>query len=154
MHNNVIISDASCIIALENIGSLQLLKSLFGNIETTPEVVEEIGFKPPEWISIIAPADKIYQKNLELLLDKGEASAIALAVEFENCLLLIDEIKGRKIATSLNLKITGTIGILLSAKNHNIIPKVAPLLIQLKNVGFYISQTLFIQILKETGEML
>jgi predicted nucleic acid-binding protein len=48
-------------------------------------------------------------------MDKGEASSIALAIELQNSTLIIDEIKGRRIAKSYNIDIIGTIGILLIA---------------------------------------
>ncbi len=70
----------------------------------------------PEFIFIKNPTDNRQQNILEVSLDKGEASAIALALENENCLLIIDEYKGRKVAKSLGLAITGTAGVLAQAK--------------------------------------
>jgi predicted nucleic acid-binding protein len=49
-------------------------------------------------------------------LDKGEASAIALTLEVENGVLIIDDLKGRKIAKKLNLKFSGMFGLILKAK--------------------------------------
>jgi predicted nucleic acid-binding protein len=44
------------------------------------------------------PKDKHYQNILEMDLDKGEASAISLMFEIDDAVLLIDDLKGRKVA--------------------------------------------------------
>src|SRR5438552_212419 len=106
MHK-AIISDTSCLILLEKIGELELLHNLFGDIITTQDVANEFALPLPPWIKIKNASDKKYQTLLEVSVDKGEASAIALAVEFDNCLLIIDDLKGRKLANQLGLKITG-----------------------------------------------
>ena len=77
----VIISDTSCIILLDKIGELNLLNRLFGQITVTQEIAEEFKNELPNWFKIEQPANKIYQKILEASLDKGEASAIAYAIE-------------------------------------------------------------------------
>ena len=153
MPYSIVISDASCIIALDNIGHLQLLQNIFSQIQTTHEVLSEVGIQLPDWVKIEEPSNKEFRQNLELTLDKGEASAIALAVEHKNCLLLIDEIKGRETALKLGLQITGTIGIILSAKEHKLIEKVTPLLTDLIQHGFYIGNKLRLEILKKAGEV-
>ena len=96
-----IISDTSCLILLDNIGELSILNKLFGNITTTSEVAGEFGRLLPPWIEIKEPSNKNYQSIIEASLDKGEASAIALAIELDNCLLIIDDLKGRKFAHQL-----------------------------------------------------
>jgi predicted nucleic acid-binding protein len=76
----------------------------------TEEVKDEFGDELPIWIKTQTAKDIARKKDLEAILDKGEASSIALSLEIENSLLIIDESKGRKIANSLNLQIIGTIG--------------------------------------------
>ena len=49
-------------------------------------------------------------------MDAGEASAIALASELQPSLLIIDDLKGRKLAEQLHLTYTGTLGICLKAR--------------------------------------
>jgi predicted nucleic acid-binding protein len=147
-----IIADASCIILLDKIGELSLLNKLFGSIITTADVAKEFGLALPEWFNIIEPHDKNYQSIIENTLDKGEASAIALALELPDSLLIIDELKGRKFAIQLGIKITGTIGIMVEAKNAGIINAVKPLLIKIKKTNFRISEELERQILNKAGE--
>jgi predicted nucleic acid-binding protein len=107
MHK-VILSDTSCLILLDKIEELHLLTKLFGRITITKEVAEEFSKKLPEWFEVNSPKNKTYQKILEASLDPGEASAIALALEQDDCLLIIDELKGRKYAEQLGIKISRT----------------------------------------------
>ncbi|GAB4024023.1 DUF3368 domain-containing protein [Spirosoma koreense] len=89
---------------------------------------------------------------LEATLDKGEASAIALALEQDECLLIIDEQKGRKLARQLGLTITGTLGVLAQARLKGYIPALKPLLDKIKQTDFRISEQLILEIIKQVGE--
>ena len=79
MHKTII-SDTSCLILLDKIGELEILNKLFGTITTTAEVAGEFGQQLPAWFEIRQPADKNYQSIIAESIDKGEASAIALAI--------------------------------------------------------------------------
>jgi predicted nucleic acid-binding protein len=147
-----IISDTSCLILLDNIGELSILNKLFGNITTTSEVAIEFGRLLPPWIAIKEPSNKNYQSIIEASLDKGEASAIALAIELDNCLLIIDDLKGRKFAHQLGLTIIGTIGVIVDAKLAGIIPSIKPILSKIKSTNFRITDQLELLILKLAGE--
>src|SRR5450631_2815313 len=138
MHK-AIISDTSCLILLDKIDELELLHKLYGTIITTQEVAIEFGFPLPSWIEIKQPVDKNYQSIIEASIDKGEASAIALAVEYINSLLIIDDLKGRKFASQLGLTVIGTFGVILDAKLTDIIPSVKPVLAKIKQTNFRIS---------------
>ncbi|HEY9342814.1 MAG TPA: DUF3368 domain-containing protein [Hanamia sp.] len=150
MHN-AIISDASCLILLDKIGELELLHKLYGTIITTEEVAMEFGNPLPSWLEIKA-VNKNYQSIIEASLDKGEASAIALAIEYEECLLIIDDLKGRKFAHQLGLAIIGTLGIILDAKLAGIIPSANQLLIKIKQTNFRLTERLELWILNRAGE--
>jgi predicted nucleic acid-binding protein len=89
---------------------------------------------------------------IESFVDKGEASAIALALESENSLLIIDDRKGRKFARQLGLSIIGTIGIIVDAKLAGFIPSVKPLLVKIKTTNFRITEELELLILQKAGE--
>lgn len=149
---SVIIADTSCLILLDKIGELHLLNSLYGSIIITNAVASEFGSVLPDWFNIIEPTDKNYQSIIEASLDKGEASAIALALELKDALLIIDELKGRKFALQLGINITGTIGIILEAKSAGIIKTVRPLLSKIKKTNFRISEELEKQIINKAGE--
>jgi predicted nucleic acid-binding protein len=151
MHKTII-SDTSCLILLEKIGELNLLNKLFGTIITTSEVAEEFGQPLPSWFEFRQPTDKNYQSIIEASVDKGEASAIALAIELDDCLLIIDDLKGRKFAHQLGLTIIGTIGVIVDAKLAGLIPSVKPILAKIKETNFRITEHLELLIIKRAGE--
>ncbi len=148
----IIISDASCLILLDKIGELEILNKLFGIIITTSEVAKEFGQPLPSWFEIRDPKDKNYQSIIQTSLDKGEASAIALAIELDDCLLIIDDLKGRKFAHQLGLIIIGTIGVVVDAKLSGIIPSVKPIIRKIKATNFRMTKQLEEIILKKAGE--
>jgi predicted nucleic acid-binding protein len=148
----IILSDTSCLILLEKIGELELLHKVFGEIVVTQEIADEYGLTVPEWISVQNPINKNYQKILEASVDKGEASAIALAVELSDCLLIIDDLKGRNLADALGIKVTGTLSVILEAKVSGVIESVKPVLAKIKQTDFRLSDALEKRILQKAGE--
>ena len=110
-----IVSDTSCLILLNKLQKLTILKKLFGEIIITEEVANEYGEPLPEFIKIDSIKDKNYQRILETKLDKGEASVIALAIDKVDCLLILDDHKARNETKQLELNYTGTIGIFMLA---------------------------------------
>jgi Predicted nucleic acid-binding protein, contains PIN domain len=148
----IVISDTSCLIALEHIGLPDLLSRLFEQIITTPEVAMEFGETLPKGIVIRPVVNKKLQDELENILDSGESSAIALAIETPDSYLLIDESLGRRVAKSRGLDLTGTVGVLLRAKENHVITAIRPYIEQLELTGFRMSESLIIDVLKEAGE--
>jgi len=147
-----ILSDTSCLILLDKIGELDLLHKVFGEIVITQTVAGEYGLPLPIWISVQNPFNQNYQKILEASVDKGEASAIALAVELVDCLLIIDDLKGRNLAQALGIEITGTLGVILQAKLSSKINSIKSLLEKIKRTDFHISDKLEKQILAKAKE--
>lgn len=86
-------------------------------------------------------------------LDIGEAEAIVLAQEKEVDWLLMDEIRGRTIAQGLGLKVIGTVGILLLAKDAGFISEIRPLLDILLSQRFRISERVYRSVLERAGEL-
>lgn len=85
-------------------------------------------------------------------IQKGEAEAITLAEEI-GAKLLIDEMAGRGIALSMGLHVTGVVGVLIEAKQKNLIPAVIPLLERLRSeLGFYLSDRFLAQVQLDVGE--
>ncbi len=86
-------------------------------------------------------------------IDKGESSAIALAIETPDSTVIIDDYKARKIAEKLGLTYTGTIGVIIKAKLLGIIPSIKPLLEVIKQTDFRLSADIELQALKESKEV-
>ncbi len=147
-----IISDTSCLIILTNIGELELLLRLYGQITTTLDIATEYGETLPEWVEIMNVADKSKQQLLELQIDKGESSAIALALEMPNSTIILDDYKARKVASQLGLTFTGTIGIIVKAKLQGLIPSIKPLIAKIKQTDFRLSTEIELQALKQANE--
>ncbi len=150
---NIIISDTSCLIILNKIGQLELLSQLYEKITITPEISSEYGNLLPGWIEIQQVKDPKWQELLELLIDKGEASAIALALETKADLIILDDWKARKVAEKLSIRITGTIGIIIKAKHAGIIHSIRPCLLKLRETDFRISDELEHIALREANEL-
>jgi predicted nucleic acid-binding protein len=149
---SVVISDTSCLIVLEKIDELLLLQKIYEEVITTPEVVVEFKRPLPNWIRIVSTKNQILQKELETKIDLGEASAIALGIETPNCSIVLDDLKARKIAETLKLDFTGTLGILVKAKHLNIIPSIKPIIQKLHQVGLRFSSEVEREILRQAKE--
>ncbi|HLL73696.1 MAG TPA: DUF3368 domain-containing protein [Pyrinomonadaceae bacterium] len=86
-----------------------------------------------------------------MLLDEGEAEAIALASE-QGHTIVLDDSQARAAARNLGLKVVGTIGILLKAKRGGVIPAIRPVIEALELNGFYLSDALREEALRLAGE--
>lgn len=161
----IVISDASPLINLAIIGKLDLLPALFGKVVIPQKVFEEIVVQGSEmpgadavrmasWIEVRPSSNRMLVQALQTQVDPGEAEAIALALEMQAHLLLIDERIGRQLAKEFRLPIMGLLGVLKIAKEKSLIPRLKPLLDQLiQEAGFRVSKALYQQILEQEGEV-
>ena len=147
-----IISDTNCFIILTNIGELELLHKVYGQVLTTIDIATEYGEPLPDWVEIATVTDKYTQQLLEMQIDKGESSAIALALETPDSTVILDDYKARKIAQQLGLTYTGTMGVIIKAKLKGIISSIKPLLEKIKQTDFRLSPEIELQALKEANE--
>uniref|UniRef100_A0A832H0M3 DUF3368 domain-containing protein n=1 Tax=Oscillatoriales cyanobacterium SpSt-402 TaxID=2282168 RepID=A0A832H0M3_9CYAN len=147
-----VVTNSSCLIGLERIQQLQLLPQVFMSIVIPEAVQQEIGFR-----AAFLKVQPVQNQNLVTILktqvDDGEAEAIALAQEISASYLILDDGKARKLANQLNLKVIGTVGVLLRAKQQQIIPAVRPLLDALLLANFRISEALVQKALQLAGEV-
>ena len=95
---------------------------------------------------------KTYPNISQSLLDPGEISAIALALEKKNALLILDDDKARKYAKQLTLKYTGTLGLILEAKRKGKITSVIPILEAIRKTNFRVSKKMEARFLYLAGE--
>ncbi len=162
----IVMSDTSAITNLAAIDHLKLLPQLYNQV-IIPEAVyrELVDIDPPvpgtievqtaSWLEVRQVANREVVERLqgEVRLDSGEAEAIALALELDADLLLIDERRGRAEANRLGIKITGLLGILVEAKRRSLIVAVKPLMDALIATSeFRVSSALYNQILDIVDE--
>ena len=145
----VIISDTSCLIGLTNINRLDLLQHAYTEITITPEVANEYNKSLPGWIKVIPVKNKEKISEIHRNLDLGESSAIALAYETENPLLVIDESRARNYAREHGFEITGTIGVITKAFDKGYIEnpdEVISIINQLRSNNFRIGDNVIKEI--------
>ena len=145
------IVDTSCLIILEKIQQLDLLRKLYGRVTITSVIEEEFNSTLPDWMDVVVVNVK-KQTPLPISVDPGEASAILLALNSDKPLLILDDFKARGLAKSLDIPVTGTFGVLLRAKELGLIHLVKPELIKIQHTDFRMSEYLFELVLREAGE--
>jgi predicted nucleic acid-binding protein len=142
--------DSTCLIGLERIARLDLLPALLDPILAPPAVAAEFA-SHLEWLTIVAPSNTGTVAALKLNVDAGEAEAIALAYE-RQCRIILDDRKARAVALQLGVPVTGTVGLLLKAKQGGVISSLLPLLDALDVHEFHVSRTLRAEVLRLAGE--
>jgi len=135
-----IISDSTCLIGLERIHALDVLPALFDPIVIPQKVHQEFGIVLP-WLHVETVSNAALVASLKLMIDDGEAEAIALAYE-KQWRVILDDAHARKVARGLGLTMIGTVGVLIQAKRQGLIPILKSLLDQLAANNFYISDEL------------
>lgn len=162
----LVASDTSPICNLAIICRLQLLRSQFGELWIPPAVKCELdrlrhgdALKEVQqafqegWIKTKPLASDKVARLLRATLDPGEAEAIALALELQANLILLDERDGRSAAERAGLRVTGVLGVLLRAKKSGQIESIGWDLDALRTrARFFVSDALTASVLKTAGE--
>jgi uncharacterized protein len=157
-----VIADTSPLQYLHQIGCLGLVADQFGRVIVPDAVAQEIergalqGVDLPDlrqlpWVTIqrvSAPADS----RIPARLGRGEREVLCWALQTQDPLVLLDDAEARKQAKALGIRFTGTLGILIKARQANRVPAVLPLLDQLQQAGFYIDAPVRAQVLVSVGE--
>lgn len=154
----MIIADAGPLIALAKLGELRLLPALFGQVLASSVVIDECltdSARPGAehiqqalrdgWLAIRELGD-IPSIDLPMLLDDGEASALRLAYQLAEP-VLIDDKRGRSAARKLHLSVIGLCGVLVYAKQKGLVARIKPLLDQLQGHGYYLTPALVLRTL-------
>lgn len=157
-----IICNTSPLQYLHQIGVLYILPALVRTVTVPPAVQEELntgrnlGLSLPDlqsldWIVVRGPSSPV---TLSLVTDlgSGEREVLALALETPDSVCVLDDALARQVARTLQLRITGTLGVLIDAKRAGIIPTVRPLLDQLQSFGFRLAAHTRTAVLKLAGE--
>lgn len=149
-----IVSNTSPIIALSYVGDLPILHRLFkSDIIIPPAVGHELrGQVLAPWITIHKPGQPPDAQITRSALGAGESEAIALALEIQADLVLLDDQAARRLAAALHLPLMGTLGLLLKAKDAGLISAVRPKLEALQALPFHIAPRLLEAVLREAHE--
>jgi hypothetical protein len=149
-----IVSNTSPIVALAHLGELDLLRKIFDGVVLIPPAVscELAGRTLPEWLEIRELRQPLSARAFEAFLGAGESEALALALEAEADLVLLDDKAARRLASQLRLAVVGTLGLLLKAKEAGLIPSIRPKLEALRSLPFHISPHLRENILTQARE--
>ncbi len=151
MHR-IVIADTSFLIAIHKLQLFDQVRHLYTEVYITKKIAEEFQFALPEWIIIQDPLNLNVQSVLSFILDAGEASGIALAFDYQDVILIIDDLKARKEALRLGFKITGTLGVLFKLKQKGLINSLKERVFQLNKIGFRITPEIIEELLKNAGE--
>lgn len=162
----VVISDTSPVRALANPGLLNLLQILYDEVILPRAVALELSQAPAghfvislddlagfRYLKVQEVAESSELARFLVELDRGESEALALAIELEADLILMDERAGRAVARREGVEVIGVLGVILEAKHRGLIESVSPLLDQLQNHHqFFIGEQLRRQVLRAAGE--
>lgn len=158
----MIVADTSPLSAFLRVRRPDLLSVLFGNIVIPAAVAMELdrgtalvgswrAAMPFVEVRAVEPSPLLDLLRAEL--DPGEAEAIALAAADKAKLLLIDEAKGRTLARRLALKVVGSVGVCVLAKERGLVAEARPLLEDLRRRGgLWLSDALLAEVLSRLGE--
>ena len=114
---------------------INILQEMCGSIMVTPEVMKEYGVSLPEWIIVREVSDTKKTAVFSKFIGAGESSAIALAMETENALLIVDDRRARQFALGLGLEIIGTLGLIIRAHENGIIHDIDSVVANLREIG-------------------
>ena len=160
----IVVSNTSPLTNLAAIGQFDLLRRVYGQLQIADGVGQELragGVRWPGydevsgagWVRRHEVQNRVLVTSLRRDVDRGEAETIALGLELEAGLVLLDEKEGRHAAQRLGLRVLGVAGVLLEAKAEGFIPTVRPHLGALRQTaGFYLSDAVYQHALVLAGE--
>lgn len=159
----LVVSDTSPLRAMSCLHLIDVLAQLFDEWVVPPTVHRELSVHVPglprldaqtlAFARIQMPQNAALVESLCESLDRGEAEAIALAVELQPVAILIDERAGRRAAATMGLRVIGTLGLLDLAKRRSAVAAVRPLVERLcREMNFAISPQLAEKFYRQCGE--
>lgn len=157
-----IVADSGPLISLAIIDQLDLLKQLYQQVLVPPAVWHEVTVKGRgmpgahavaqlTWLEIRKPEPQVLQP-LSILVDPGEAEAIALAQTVAGSIVLLDDSQARRVAERFNIPRIGTLGILRRAKKMGLLEKIRPHVEYLRANNIYMAENLVEAVLRDVGE--
>jgi predicted nucleic acid-binding protein len=150
-----VISNSSPLIALTQIGRLDLLRRLYTSILIPPAVAREVEptvTKLPDWVLVQKLAHPLQPITVSGSIGPGEREVISLGLELGAALLIVDEQPARRLATSMGLRVIGTVGLLMAGKERGFLAKIRPELDRLLAVRFFMDQDLYDRVIAHAEE--
>jgi hypothetical protein len=160
----LVVSDTTPLLYLARVGRLDLLCELYVEVVVPQTVWAELVEARPDapgvdvvraaaWLRVVADVSApVDVADVLAEIDAGEAAAIAVALDRDADLLLIDDAAGRRAAGELGVAVRGTLGVLVSAKAAGALDAVAPVISALLGEGFRASEAVVEQALRASGE--
>jgi hypothetical protein len=154
-----VVSNTSPLINLVGVGLLRVLPDIFGAVQIPALVQGEYaaGARATDpqldhlpWLTVVP--NVVPNPTLATHLNPGEAAAITLAQSLNAATVLLDDRQARQAAQRLGVRVTGTLGVLIVARQHTLIPALKPVLDQMRAQGRYISPQLYVSVLQQVGE--
>ena len=139
------------------------MKELYGEIIIPEAVYEELSVKEEsickkavdrsvDWIRVENVKNQMAKTMYKTQLHDGEVEVMILSKEIAADIVIIDDANAKKHAKYLGLPVTGTLGVLIKAKQEGYVNELRPILSQMVEEGIYISQSLIDMCLKQVGE--
>lgn len=158
-----VVCDTSPLILLAKIDRLELLFRLYSQTAIPISVLDEVRVRPTEETTAIESlvenqAIQIQRVSPQVLesvpadLGAGEREAIALAIETDANMIVLDDREGRRVARERELSVTGTIGVLVEARARDMIASVRKEMDRLIEAGMWIDEAFYHRILQEFDE--
>lgn len=158
-----VICDAAVLIGLAKIGKLNLLEKLYEKIYIPWGVYNEVVVRgrcrpgaeeidQAKWVGKIKVKDRIAVNLLVSEFGQGESEVLVLGKELKADWLILDDARARTAAISAGYRVIGLAGILLLAKQRNLIEDIKPLFDELVDKNFRLSDKIMQTILEKAGE--
>ncbi len=155
--------NASPIIFLAQAGLLDMLRLVATEIRLTASVEQEIRKKLASDLAVKAVSDtRWFTRVLDPVippviadwgLGAGESSVLAACLSNSKATAILDDLAARRCANTLDIPLTGTLGLVLKAKQCGFIPTAEPIIRALKHHGMYLSEKTISRALAMVGEV-
>ena len=124
------ITNTSPLLYLYRIGKVEIFSQIFDEVTTVPAVIAELaegrvrGYDVPQpkmydWLQVATP-QSLPPEWLSVDLGKGELETMALALEHQGKIVILDDVLARKIAQAAGLEAWGTLRVLPEAKKQGL----------------------------------
>ena len=162
MPDRLTLCNTSPLLYLNLIGQLDILPALYQTVAIPTDVKDELLVGQQQGISV-PDVDNLSWKKVTALKDRtliplitdlgpGEAELIGLGRQHPGSRLILDDTLGRRIASLNKLTFTGTVGVVIKAKQAGLVPTVRPIVMALRQSGLWLGDDLIRAVLRQAGE--